>query len=96
MNKKLIQPLDLWEWEKMVMNAELAEIEHFENEVAMRQRLIELASAVMKMNGEIWRMRMTYGEETWIPVYKSDEDMAKERRQYELTRIQYPLKSLKK
>ena len=94
MNKKLIQPLDLWEWEKIVMNAELVEIEHFESDKAMRQRLIELASAVMKMNNEIFRMRLTYGEETLI--YKSYEDMAKERRQYELTRIQYPLKSLKK
>ena len=78
--KELAEALDPSEWEDMQIVAEVAGFESYQNESSMRDRINELAQYVRRMSGEIWRLRMTYGEKVWHPVNMSDEDMEKERK----------------
>jgi mannose-6-phosphate isomerase-like protein (cupin superfamily) len=78
------------EWEDMHTDAEWPSCglyggkfpENREKDTQVQLNL--LSQYVISLSSEIWRLRMTYGEEVWIPTWMTDEELAKERHKYEL------------
>ena len=86
MNK--IEPLDTWEWEQMVIRAEFPSVGLIDGSGVGEEdwddnETVQLAKSVLKLAAEVKRLRLTYGEEVWIPVNRSYEYMQKEREMYE-------------
>lgn len=89
MERKLIKPISPSKWESIIMDAEFPSVGIFcldkygDDPEKIKQELTEMAKNVLTLSAEVWRLRMTYGEETWNPVDISDEDLQKERERYE-------------
>jgi hypothetical protein len=83
----LTEPLDVGDWETMLIDTELEGFRIYEDR-EFKYRTSLLSKYVQVLCTEIYRLRMTYGEEVWQPVNVSNEDLEKVRKMYEATREQ--------
>lgn len=77
--------LDICEWEDMQIDAELPSVGLLGKEdIEEYKKIIQkLAQSVMRLSAEIFRLRLTYGEEVWTSVYHSEEENKEIRRVHE-------------
>lgn len=84
---KPIPPMDVVDWEGMQIEAEASMIGGRKSLAETDEQIIEkLAKIIFKMSSEIRRLRLTYGEEVWEPVYRSKEQDDEFRKTHEATR----------
>jgi hypothetical protein len=81
-----IQPLDTCEWEDMQVDGEGALLGGRTCGKSDSEEIEMLGSHILKLSGEILRLRLTYGEEVWSCVYHTNEEEAEQRRAHEATR----------
>ena len=66
--------LDVCEWEDMQTSGEIAWLESFKDIEEARKKIEKLCGIVCRFSTEIFRLRLTYGEEVWSSVYHSKEE----------------------
>ena len=79
--------LDVVEWERSVMFAEMESIEHYEQNKKkyLKKTVKELSKIVMEFSSEIRRLRHKCDEEVWRCIWQTDEDIAAEKEQCKKT-----------
>ena len=81
-----IPPLDLHEWENIQIDGEIAVMGGTVGGRTAEKQIRELGEGILKMSSEIFRLRLTYGEEVWTSVYHTKEEDEEIRRAHEGTK----------
>lgn len=85
------EPMDTWEWEHLQIIAETTAIRLFSSDEELKDHAVELANGILRMSAEIFRLRLTYGEDVWKSVYHTDEENDIIRKAHESERGKYQI-----
>jgi hypothetical protein len=75
----MIKQLPLWDWENMVINAEVAPLEATKTD---EEKIMQMRDHVFALSAEVRRLRLTYGEPCWFGVNTTKEEDEAERAMY--------------
>lgn len=87
-----ISPLDICEWEDMQVNGEVTGLVVIKDVEDARKQMEELGNIILKFSAEIFRLRLTYGEEVWGAVYHTKEEDNFIRKTHEAERGKHTIK----
>lgn len=88
-------PLDICEWEEMQVEGEIAGFGAIKDLDDARKEMEKLGGYICKMSMEIFRLRLTYGEEVWQSVYHTKEEDDLIRKVHEAERWKYKVGTIK-
>ena len=81
---KPIPPMNIGDWEDLQIEGEAAMLGASPSGKSVDDQVKDLGKAILSLSAEVFRLRLTYGEEVWKSVYHTDEEDAEMRRAHEI------------